>query len=967
MRTSFQGRARSDAFESEAAAPPIDHFFSAAAARNDLWRDLSRAARSWAEQDEDRDALQSECLRRIGQLRPLESLQAYPGSRLVGRLEERIASGDAQGTVRLITRISDALMSRSYRSEQADELDSADDGADGRASSCALRESASRPYFEVLFVSSVAPSRWEDRVRRIRSLRRSLDEFIYEPVLVGSFEDALLAVILDTNLESVVLYDGFPYASSHDLPLFRSWLESRLEGTPELDGVRDDRHDLGLLLAHAIRGIRPELDVFLLADRKPDEIVADPAAAGLRRVFYQVEEPLELHLAILAGVAERYETPYFSNLKRYAQKPVGTFHALPVARGKSIFRSSWIRDMGEFYGPTLFLAESSATTGGLDSLLEPTGNIKKAQDAAARAFGADRVFFVTNGTSTSNKMVHQALLEPGDVVLADRNCHKSHHYGLVLAGAQPCYVEAFPLVEYSMYGAVPLRAIKRALLDYKAAGRLDRVKLVTLTNCTFDGHVYDTRRVMEECLAIKPDLVFLWDEAWFGFARFSPFFRPRTAMGARAALKEAFDDPAYLERYLEQERRLGADLDPADACVLDTRLVPDPRKAKLRVYQTNSTHKSMSALRQGSMVLVADEEFARHEQAFKEAVFTHASTSPNLQIIASLDVARRQMELEGYELVMGAIQHALEIRRQVNRHPLVSKYFRVLSPAEMIPEEFRPSGFASFTEGASWVDVLNAFREDEFVLDPTRLTLVCGTAGFDGTQFKGLLASEYEIQLNKTSRNSVLLQTNINNTRSDVANLLKVLVEISTRIDADLESGGDAAREAFDARVRSLVEDVPDLPNFTRFHDLFREDPESDTPEGDMRTAFYAAYDDSRCEHIPLASPEIDRRLEEGPALVSAHFVIPYPPGFPIMVPGQVIDAETIEFMRKLDVKEIHGYDARAGLKLIRPDGSGEEDRAFGRERVPRREEALARRGSARNDRRGSREPSRTTRESRGG
>ena len=467
-----------------------------------------------------------------------------------------------------------------------------------------------------------------------------------------------------------------------------------------------------------------------------------------------------------------------------------------MARGKSIFKSNWIRDMGEFYGANLFLAESSATSGGLDSLLEPTGNIKKAQDAAARAFGADRVFFVTNGTSTSNKMVHQALLEPGDIVIADRNCHKSHHYGMVLAGAQPYYVEAFPMVAYSMYGAVPLRNVKKALLDLKAAGRLDKVKTVTLTNCTFDGHVYDVRRVMEECLAIKPDLIFLWDEAWFGFARWSPLYRPRTAMGARAALKEAFADPAYLERYLAQEKQLGADLDPKDARVLDTRLIPDPRKAKLRVYQTNSTHKSMSCLRQGSMVLVADEDYHRHEQAFKEAVFTHASTSPNQQIIASLDVARRQMELEGYELVMQAIQLAIEIRVAVNTHPLVSKYFRVLDVEHMVPAEFRQSGLKSYTEGgATWADAARAFREDEFILDPTRLTLMCGTAGYDGTQFKGLLASEYEIQLNKTSRNSILLQTNINNTRSDVANLLKVLVEISKEIEDRLKSGGEAARD----------------------------------------------------------------------------------------------------------------------------------------------------------------------------
>jgi arginine decarboxylase len=272
---------------------------------------------------------------------------------------------------------------------------------------------------------------------------------------------------------------------------------------------------------------------------------------------------------------------------------------------------------------------------------------------------------------------------------------------------------------------------------------------------------------------------------------------------------------------------------------------------------------------------------------------------------------------------MGAIQNSLEIRRAVNQHPLISRYFRVLTPAEMIPAEFRPSGFESFTEGATWADELRSLSEDEFVLDSTRLTLVCGTAGFDGTQFKSLLASEYEIQLNKTSRNSILLQTNINNTLSDVANLMMVLVEISKGIEDGLASGGESARKAFDTRVRSLMEDVPELPNFSRFHDRFRDDPRGKTLEGDMRSAFYMAYDEARCEHVKLMSPDIDTRLSKGPPLVSAHFVIPYPPGFPIMVPGQVIEADVIEFMRKLDVKEIHGYDASRGLKLLRPDVLG--------------------------------------------
>src|SRR5206468_7104715 len=302
-------------------------------------------------------------------------------------------------------------------------------------------------------------------------------------------------------------------------------------------GTGTEAGQYGLTLARALKQLRPELDIYLLSDREVEKVAGDLDASCIRRVFYQVEEPLELHLSILDAIADRYETPYFDNLQKYAQKPVGTFHALPVARGKSIFKSNWIRDMGRFYGVNLFLAESSATTGGLDSLLEPTGNIKVAQELAARAFGADRVFFVTNGTSTSNKMVEQALLAPGDIMLVDRNCHKSHHYGAVLSGALPLYVEAYPLTQYSMYGAVPLRTIKKALLDLKAEGKLDRARLLVLTNCTFDGHIYNVERVMEECLAIKPDLVFLWDEACFGLARWCLFYSRRTAMGAAAILE----------------------------------------------------------------------------------------------------------------------------------------------------------------------------------------------------------------------------------------------------------------------------------------------------------------------------------------------------------------------------------------------------------------------------------------------
>src|SRR5207253_5342150 len=128
--------------------------------------------------------------------------------------------------------------------------------------------------------------------------------------------------------------------------------------------------------------------------------------------------------------------------------------------------------------------------------------------------------------------------------------------GLVQAGAHVTYLEAYGLNDYSIYGAVSLREIKRTLLAFRRAGKLDRVKLLMLTNCTFDGIVYDVERVMEECLAIKPDLVFLWDEAWFAFAAFHPTYRRRTAMAAAQRLRERYQAPAYRERYAAFRREM---------------------------------------------------------------------------------------------------------------------------------------------------------------------------------------------------------------------------------------------------------------------------------------------------------------------------------------------------------------------------------------------------------------------------
>lgn len=898
----------------------LSHFFSAAEARTDRWRQMNAAGRAWEAaiaRGQDDSAFYGEILRLYEEMRPLEDYWAYPGPRLIFTIGEVLEEHNAGVFARIVQKVSNALLTGAYRYESTawNPLQEDEGFIPDVLPPDVQPGEAHKPYFEVLNVTPADPNTWERGRMAMKRLRRPEDSFIYEIVQVGSFEDGILGTVFNHNVQAVVIYDGFPFRSRHDLPLVRDFLQRHLR----IDPATIEPGVLATTLARIIKNIRPELDIYFLTDRTVEKLAGSGETSQIRRIFHNIEEVMEIHLSILDGVNERYDTPFFSNLKKYAQRPVGTFHALPIARGKSVFRSNWIRDMGQFYGTNLFLAESSATTGGLDSLLEPTGNIKKAQDLAARAFGAKRAYFATNGTSTSNKIVVQAICTPGDIVIVDRNCHKSHHYGFVLSGAQPYYVEAYPITRYSMYGAVPLKTIKKALLNCKAEGKLDRVKAIDMTNCTFDGHMYNPKRVMEECLAIKPDLIFLWDEAWFGFARFNPFHRRRTAMGAAAALTSRYRDPAYREEYKAFAAKAGK-LDPKNAGLLDMNLLPDPDKVRIRVYQTNSTHKSMSALRQGSMILVWDEDFHQVEGPFEEAFFTHTSTSPNQQIIASLDIARRQMELEGYELTMKMTELSLKLRREINNHPLISKYFHIATPEDMIPAEFRSSGLKDYgPPHSNWKDSIDALDGDEFALDPTRLTLICGTAGFDGTQFKNILADRFDVQINKTSRNSILVQTNINNTRSDAALLIKVLADLSREIETGLAEGGKPEQEIFAARVKSLMTDVPDLPNFSRFHDVFRDKPDAASNEGHMRPAFFMAYDDSQCEFVKLSSKEIDDRLKKGPELVSANFVIPYPPGFPIMVPGQVITTDTITFMRKLDVKEIHGYHAAHGLKLIKP------------------------------------------------
>ena len=370
--------------------------FSAGEARCDRWQELAHAAQTLVAQSSSGSSTRETLAAVEALLAPLsvmETFRAYPGEAMMSALKDALVRRDFSSFSRITNRIAKAIITGSYRrSANAWKVgeEGEKEGNDRLMKDYFDTGDLTKPYFEVLIVSDdPTPEQVRQGRAELRQLRRPEDPFVYEAVTVPSFEEGVLAVVMNADLQAVVIKDNFRFKSQFDAPLLRTYLEQHLSLEP---GSLEPR-DYGVTLARAIGKIRPELDIYLIVDGAAEKVASHLDSKNIRRIFYGLEDLMEIHLALLEGVNQRYDTPYFNNLKNYARRPIGTFHALPVARGKSIFNSHWIRDFGHFYGANIFLAESSATTGGLDSLLEPTGKHQGCPGKGSKGVWMQRAVF----------------------------------------------------------------------------------------------------------------------------------------------------------------------------------------------------------------------------------------------------------------------------------------------------------------------------------------------------------------------------------------------------------------------------------------------------------------------------------------------------------------------------------------------------------------------------------------------
>ncbi len=576
----------------------------------------------------------------------------------------------------------------------------------------------------------------------------------------------------------------------------------------------DAAHRLAAVqMAQRIMAERPELSLYMMLEDDSDKLLVEQLASdAVNGYFFRDEQDHGGWFRILAAeVAEKADTPFYDALREYVAQAKDSWHTPGHAGGDAFKNSPWVGEFHGFVGEEMLRADLSVSVPMLDSLLHPTGVIAQSQKLAAKAFGARKTYFATNGTSTSNKVIFQTLLAPGDKLLLDRNCHKSVHHGVILSGARPVYLDSSVNREYGLFGPVPKATLSQAIQTNPDA------KVLILTSCTYDGLRYDLRPIIG--MAHAAGIKVIVDEAWYGHARFHPLLRP-TAL------------------------ECGAD------------------------YATQSTHKVLSAFSQASMVHVNDPSFDEH--LFRENFNMHASTSPQYQLIASLDVARKQAVMEGYRLLDRSLKFAAELRKKIN----ATGVFRVLELEDLLGEEVRSDGIR---------------------LDPTKLTIDISASGWSADELRDELINRYNIQIEKNTHNTLTLLLTIATTRSKVSRLFDAMLRLTKERRTPLALGR-----------------IPEAPRFTSLACLPRD-------------AFYETG-----ERLPL----LDSTGQPNAALngrVCCDQIVPYPPGIPVLVPGQVIAPAILSYLARLlqtqKSIDLHGLSQIEGELHLRVLSQAEQER----------------------------------------
>jgi len=623
-----------------------------------------------------------------------------------------------------------------------------------------------------------------------------------------------------------------------------------------------------------IRAKNADIPIYLYGETRTSRHIPNDLLRELHGFIHMFEDTPEFVARHIIREAKAYldslAPPFFRALMHYAQDGSYSWHCPGHSGGVAFLKSPIGQMFHQFFGENMLRADVCNAVEELGQLLDHTGPVASSERNAARIFNADHCYFVTNGTSTSNKMVWHSTVAPGDIVVVDRNCHKSILHAIIMTGAIPVFLMP-TRNHYGIIGPIPkeefepeniLKKIEANPFAREAKNKKPRI--LTITQSTYDGVVYNVE-TLKNMLDGEIDTLH-FDEAWLPHAAFHDFYKDMHAIG----------------RYT-------------------------PRAKKSMIFSTQSTHKLLAGLSQASQILVRESETVKLDQdTFNEAYLMHTSTSPQYSIIASCDVAAAMMEPPGgTALVEESILEALDFRRamrKVDEEWGKDWWFKVWGPdnfAEngigtredwMIRAEDKWHGFGNVAPGFN-------------MLDPIKATVITPGLSIEGTFEKtGIPASivkkylaEHGVIVEKCGLYSFFIMFTIGITKGRWNTLVTALQQFKDDYDKNPPIW------------RILPEFAAENPRYERMglrdlcqkiHDFYR-----DYDVAKLTTEMYLS------DMIPAMKPsdafammahrEIERvPIDELEGRVTSILLTPYPPGIPLLIPGERFNKTIVDYLK---------------------------------------------------------------------
>jgi arginine decarboxylase len=645
-----------------------------------------------------------------------------------------------------------------------------------------------------------------------------------------------------------------------------------------VDGAEDSPKQWQILeeILATKRRRNDRLPIFLFGDERTAEKVPASVLKHANAFMHMFEDSPEFLARAIARAAdlylERLPPPMFKALMDYTLHASYSWHT-PGHGGGIAFRKSPVGNLFyEFFGENTLRSDISVSVGMLGSLLDHTGPIAEGERNAARIFGADETLFVVGGTSTANKIIWHGMVTKGDLVLCDRNCHKSILHSLIMTGATPIYLvpsrNGLGIIGPISRDQFTPKSIQQKIAASQFAKKTSgKVRLMVMTNSTYDGLCYNIDKI-KEVLGDSVEVLH-FDEAWYAYANFHEFYDGYHAI-----------------------------------------LSTHPERSRNAItFATHSTHKLLAALSQASMIHVQNGEKKRLDMAhFNDAFMMHTSTSPQYGIIASCDVAAAMMEQPGGRaLVQETIDEALSFRRAMNavkKDLKGSWWFEVWQPESISKKPTEDRSQWVLKPGDAWHGFTD-LAENHVLVDPIKVTILTpGLSANGAMQEHGIPAavvvkflSSRRIEIEKTGLYSFLVLFSMGITKGKWSTLVTELLNFKDLYDANapVKRVLPALFEKHPETYANMgLKDLCD-----QVHQVYREDnlPKA---QRDMYTVLPEiamlpadAYADLVRGNVE--SVEIDALMGRTLAVM----VVPYPPGIPLIMPGERITEAT---------KSIHDY-----------------------------------------------------------